>query len=489
MRVVTALLVLATAEAMEYNPATGVRRFLRPSVALLFKNSYTCGKSIMYLDDNDDLTPVDDELTPAPNGQNDDTQHKDEFRLEQGGETGLIFEARESTGIYGLSNETDAPQPADSDTHDDARKDAPKINADVYDVAAPDPAPSPSAHGESGTSSKTSGKKAFRKNAPRNAGTDSYADDDISLETLRERRQRTLMEEERERDKKKVERVPLPPRPFRDNLLKPFTRPGCIARIAMIAGAAFIPLLLATFFFALAFSREFSEQMKIENVKAFGAFFTCIWNDRVVFMLFSFLWGIFSLPVSFQIFIDTANGVDEIDEWPEFNFVGVIIDFLWILTLIVLAGIPGAALFTFLDVNYFIGFTLSSTILTPVFFLSCMQTDARFTLLTKEILVSFKNNLQSWLIFVGISFAFLFGMMALSLAAIGSVFVTHEGAKPSFVYAAVAAAILSIVFSFAPALYLRFLGRLAWIIEDDVRKREELKLEKENEGDEDTDEE
>ena len=170
----------------------------------------------------------------------------------------------------------------------------------------------------------------------------------------------------------------------------------------------------------------------------------------------------------------------------EFNFVGVIIDFLWILTLIVLAGIPGAAPFTFLDVKLLHRVHAEFDNSDPGLFV--MHADRRaFYLLTKR-----SRQLQEQsakLAHLCGNLIRVPGMMALSLAAIGSVFVTHEGAKPSFVYAAVAAAILSIVFSFAPALYLRFLGRLAWIIEDDVRKREELKLEKENEGDEDTDEE
>ena len=118
----------------------------------------------------------------------------------------------------------------------------------------------------------------------------------------------------------------------------------------------------------------------------------------------------------------------------------------------------------------------SATLLTPIFYLSCMQADARFTLLTKETLVSLKRNAKSWLIFTGISFAFLFGTMAISLAAIRCSIVTSNGESPaviSFSRAFVISLVLSLIFSFIPALYLRFLGRLAWIIEDDARKRDE----------------
>ena len=153
--------------------------------------------------------------------------------------------------------------------------------------------------------------------------------------------------------------------------------------------------------------------------------------------------------------------------------------FLWIFTLIILAGIPGAALFSFLGFNYLVGLTLSATLLAPIFYLSCMQSDARFTLLTKEVFISLKYNWRSWLIFTGISFAFLIGTIAISLVAVSSSVVTEEGAKISFIQAAIVAAILSLVLSFIPAFYLRFLGRLAWIIEDGARNRAELKLQEE----------
>ena len=134
-----------------------------------------------------------------------------------------------------------------------------------------------------------------------------------------------------------------------------------------------------------------------------------------------------------------------------------------------LGGTPGAFLFGVLGLHPLVGFALSGTVLTPFFFLGCMQKDALFYLATKETVQSLKRVGKSWLTFYFIAFAFLFGTVGLSLAAIGAV----VSAKGSASRAAFAAAIVSLIFSFVPALYLRFLGRLAWIIEDDVRRRAE----------------
>ena len=456
----------------------------------------------MKLNDNDDLKSVDDDLTPVddntesvPDNQNDLVRSHDGFLLEQGGEKGLTFEPKENAGIYALSSGDTAESDDDDQYQSSSQSDAPRLDSnvssdDVYGIVPPDPVPdlrpestraeveeSQTKKKDRDKKRKESRKRSFFSKKQTEESFPPPPDDDISIETLKARRQRAILEEELE--KSKAERTPLPARPFWDDLVKPFFSPGCAARLLMVAGAAFIPLLMATFFFSTALSRQIVADSQHSDVSSLVAFFRCLWEDRVVFMLFCFLWGIFSVPISFQIFIDTASGADEIDEWPDYSFLGGLMDFLWIAALIVLAGIPGAALFSFLGFNYLVGLTLSSTLLTPIFYLSCMQSDARFTLITKEVLVSIKTKWHCWLIFTGISFAFLFGTIAISLAAISSSVVTEEGAKISFIHAAVVAAVLSLVFSFIPALYLRFLGRLAWIVEDDARKRAELKLQEE----------
>ena len=436
----------------------------------------------------------DDELISVNDGSNDelapvsDESNDDDFRLQQGGESGLVFAPSESTGSYELSDANSYEGSSNQDAQKGSQTDGPRIeapesNADVYGLAEPDPTTPKDAESATPKSpiknSKPAGgkkkKKSFVEKFFGKTGVESFdssQEEDISLETLRERRERAMMEEEAQ-DRPKIERKPLPARPFWDDILKPFAKPSCIARLLMVAGAAVVPLLCATLFFSKILSIDVAKQMELDDVQMLTAFFRGLWHDRVIFLLFCFLWGVFSIPVSFQVFIDTANGADEIEDWPEYSFVGGLMDFLWLATLIMIAGIPGAALFSFFGFNHIVGLTLSATLLTPLFYLSCMQADARFTLLTKETVESLKRNAKSWLIFTGISFAFLFGTMAISLAAIRFSIATREGASISLSNAFIVAIILSFVFSFIPALYLRFLGRLAWIIEDDARKRVE----------------
>ena len=438
---------------------------------------------------DDDLIPVD-ERSNADEGLApvSDAPNADEFRLQQGGESGLVFAPSESTDVYGLGDATSYDGAANHDAQNGSQTDGPRIeapesDADVYGLAEPEPPTSEAAASSIPDSlsqkPKRVGKKkvSFKEKIFGKSGGDDFdssQEEDISLETLRERRERAMMEEEAQ-DRPKIERTPLPPRPFWDDILKPFAKPSCVARLLMVAGAAVIPLLCATLFFSKIISIDVAKQMELDDVQMLTAFFRGLWHDRVIFLLFCFLWGVFSVPVSFQVFIDSANGADEIEDWPEYSFVGGLMDFLWLATLILLAGIPGAAIFSFFGFNHVVGLTLSATLLTPIFYLSCMQADARFTLLTKETLASLKRNAKSWLIFTGISFAFLFGTMAISLAAIRCSISTKEGASISLTSAFIVSLVLSLLFSFIPALYLRFLGRLAWIIEDDARKREEEK--------------
>ncbi len=338
---------------------------------------------------------------------------------------------------------------------------APSSEPDVYGLAEPIPTPKPSP-----LPPKIDAPKPKKKKAARADETDASG---FSLEEIYERKRRER-EENGDDDYVRGERPTLPERPFIDRIMKPFRSISFLLRLGIISGLAFIPLFLATWLFSRHFSSVVAEMLtKNEELGALTAFFRCVWDDKVIFAIFCFGWGVFSIPHSFHIFTETAAGADEIDEWPEYNFIGGLGQFLWLTALTFLGGIPGAFLFGALGLHALVGFALSSTILTPFFFLGCMQTDALFGLATKETLASLKRVGRSWLNFYFIAFAFLFGTVGLSLAAIGAV----VSAKGSASRAVFAAAIVSLIFSFIPALYLRFLGRLAWIIEDDARRRAE----------------
>ena len=317
----------------------------------------------------DDLTPIDDDAsTPSPVEQPRDPGASNAsdagFRLQQEGEAGLVFEPSDSTDTYAISDGTTPPAESESsyDAQEGSGGDAPRIEApasddDVYDLAEPEPTPQTAPisgiapkFDAAKNANKTKKKSSFREKffGKKDDAFEPSPEDDVSVETLRARRQRALTEEEMQ-ERPKLERPPLPERPFWDDIFKPFSRPSCVARLLMVAGAAVVPLFLATLFFSKILSTGVAEELKHDEVQLLGAFFHCLWNDRVIFMLFCFLWGVFSVPVSFQVFIDTASGADEIEDWPEYSFVGGLMDFLWLATLILLAGIPGAAVFRFSD--------------------------------------------------------------------------------------------------------------------------------------------
>lgn len=423
----------------------------------------------------------------------------DQFKLQNDGQDGLRFvsEASNSSelGVYEMQSPNQTAE--DTRNQNGSANDAAPVAAptsassesDIYGVTEPTPEPQTTSESTSYRSEQRETKKSKRnKKKSKRYQEEDEQDNAVSLSELYERRQRENLQ--LNKGSQKGERRELPARPFWDAIFQPFFAPGFMARVAMITGAAFIPLLATTLFFSRALSHNVEEMLNAQkDLDAILAFFTCIWRDKVIFLTFCFLWGVFSIPMSIHVFVETANGADKIDEWPEYNFMAGLGQFLWLITLIGLAGIPGAALFSIFGLNTVVGFTFSATIFTPIFFLSCMQTDALFTLITKDIFRSLKRCRRSWMIFTGISFAFLFGTVGLSLAAIG------YAVDPSAVNAAeysvdftrsfIVALVVALSFSAIPILYLRFLGRLAWIIEDDVRKNQPLEEDEEEEEYED----
>lgn len=394
----------------------------------------------------------------------------DDSRLQADAQFGLKFVSQTTPDdVFALRSDDaplasapSTPNPNDGPT---VAPPAPSSEPDVYGLAEPIPTPpSPPSVPE-----VERNRRDQRERKPNSRGRDDAEKTEYSLEEIYERKRR---EREKNGDDEYVrgERIPLPARPFVDRIMKPFCSPSFLLRFGVISGLAFIPLFLATWLFSRHFSSVVAEMLtKNEELGALTAFFRCVWDDKIIFSLFCFGWGVFSIPHSFHIFAETSAGADEIDEWPEYNFVGGLGQFLWLTALVFIGGTPGAFLFGVLGLNPLVGFAFSGTILTPFFFLGCMQKDALFYLATKETVQSLKRVGKSWLNFYFIAFAFLFGTVGLSLAAIGAV----VSAKGSASRAVFAAAVISLIFSFIPALYLRFLGRLAWIIEDDVRRRAE----------------
>ena len=418
----------------------------------------------------------------------------DDSRLRADAQYGLKFESQTTPkDVFALRSD-DAPPasapPTPTSNPNDGPTVAPPVSSnepDIYGVAEPEldvyqlaePIPTPTQPTPTVAPPQNDAPKPKKKKKRPQTDFDDAEQTEYSLEEIYERKRRER-EEKGDDEYVRGERPELPARPFVDRIMKPFCSISFLLRLAIISGLAFIPLFLATWLFSRHFSHDVELLKEQQEIWALTAFFRCVWDDKIIFALFCFGWGVFSIPHSFHIFTETASGADEIDEWPEYNFVGGLGQFLWLTALVFIGGTPGAFLFGLLGLNPLVGFTFSGTILTPFFFLGCMQKDALFYLATKETVQSLKRVGKSWLNFYFIAFAFLFGTVGLSLAAIGAVVSAKGSASRAFL----AAAVISLIFSFIPALYLRFLGRLAWIIEDDVRRRAEEEAEADADADE-----
>ena len=415
------------------------------------------------------------DASQAQGGQASEENAK--FILKNDPQTGLHLDEGDSDDCYEISASQEAPEPP-TPPKPEIEEPAPGAD-DVYALAEPEPRPTPDqgiAPKELGGGVAPASSRAKSKKRAKNVENDE--EDDVSVDSLYERRRRALEEEEEQ--KLIVERDPLPPLPFLTNIFKPFRSAGFLARAGMIAGTIFVPLLIVAYIFTRVLSTNVAGSFaENPDASAWTAYWGSLWAARYFFIPFCFVWGIFAVPLSIQIFVDTASGADEINDWPEFSVVGAIGQFLWIACIVVLAGIPGAFLFPTLGADPFLGMVVSATILVPIFYLSCMQADELFALVTKDVALSLKRTFKSWCVFLGIGFLFLIGTLTISAFLLRGAVSPEDGEQVSFARVAINSAILAVFFSVIPSLYLRFLGRLAWIIEDDVRARMKEQVEKE----------
>ncbi|MBQ9873426.1 MAG: hypothetical protein IJM30_03090 [Thermoguttaceae bacterium] len=471
------------------------------------------------LNEDDGLSIVDDSQTPSDASSNE--SKSEEFKLQGDGQYGYRFvPAEQGGGGYEIGSGSASADASALAAQMGSANDAPTIAApksaedepDVYGLSTPESTPEsvPTSTGYTVMDlqrvvadkiDEKEGKKSERRYKPKKgkkveskkSGSqyDPFADESqVSIDDLYRRKQRDLALEPETPAASK--RAKLPERPFWDNLFAPFFSVQTLLRMCLITGAGFITLFPATHFMTRALSKQVSESLNSadRHLVALSDFLSCIWGDKIVLLLFCLVWGVFALPLLMHIFRETASGSDKFSEWPEYSFLGGLGQFAWILCLIGLGGLPGAVVFHLLGLNPSAGFALSATCLLPIFYLSCLQADALFVLLTKDVAKSLKYVASSWGCFFAISYAFLFGTIGYVLFMLW--FAVHDhvvgdvGEKQSLGKVALVALLLSLGLTWIPAIYLRLLGRLAWIIEDDIRERaqdEEL-LEKYEEAEE-----
>jgi len=275
-----------------------------------------------------------------------------------------------------------------------------------------------------------------------------------------------------------LEKSNLPKYPYFTRILCPFFSPSFVLRLLMLSVAALVPFYVGIWYFSRNTEKlnEFANSLMVgEAVQKDEAglveyaltrpkmekFLACLYEDRLFLFFVSWVWGVFAVPYFLQVFTATAAGDDRISEWPEMSMGNGIAQFLWLMLLVFCAGIPGWLLMKPFQLSE-AGFVAGTIFLTPIFFLASMEKDSYFTLMTRNVFRSLKKVWKYWRRFYLLSI-FLFFIGGGGFCAILWEVVWDDQDLFNVVTAAIAA---SILFSILPVLYLRFLGRLAWVIQD-----------------------
>ncbi len=307
----------------------------------------------------------------------------------------------------------------------------------------------------------------------------------LSVETLYERRknqerQRMFFDDVSSDDEtvepRHPERPKLPSYPFFRGILRPFLSPSFVLRISMLAFAALVPFYPGIWHFsrhsddmAEVFAQSASQANvpishweQLFQLPTINRFLGILFDDRLLLFFVSLVWGVFAVPYLLQVFTVTAAGDDRIEEWPDGGLLNGIVQFIWMAALVMIAGIPGWLLLRPFDWEE-VGFIAGTIFITPIFFLSSMESEHLFSLVTKGVLKSFLTTHRYWRRFYIVSILlFLLGVLAF-----GSIlwYVLEEvGTRQLRVI--IATVLSALLFSILPTLYLRYLGRLAWIIQD-----------------------
>lgn len=294
-------------------------------------------------------------------------------------------------------------------------------------------------------------------------------ENNFSLDDLYERknRQKSIMSEE-EYDDGQFERTELPRHPFWDRFFHPFFKIGFLFRFALLVLAAILPIFLVLFILiCLKIQRT---DIAGDPVTHSGGAILALDSYKLFFL--SFFWGILSFPYAVFILEGSAAADDDLAEWPEFSMLGAIGMLCRLGLLILTAAIPAGLLSSVLPLPAVWIFAGGGAILIPIFLLSTLNADSMFLLLTKDVLRSFRKNAGAWLKFYGVDFILVGISLALSYVAAEIIGNSGNRLGAAFIFS------LILAFSFSLIIYIfwRMLGRLAWIIDDTVRKDSEEDL-------------
>ena len=311
----------------------------------------------------------------------------------------------------------------------------------------------------------------------------------LSVETLYERRKNQerrkmlfdgVSAAEETVEPRHPERPKLPSYPFFGGILRPFLSPSFVLRISMLVFAALVPFYPGIWHFsrhsdemAEVFAQSASQTEvpishweQLLQLPTINSFLGILFEDRLWLFFVSLVWGVFAVPYLLQVFTVTAAGDDRIEEWPDGGLLNGIFQFVWMAALVLLAGIPGWLLLRPLDWEE-VGFIAGTIFITPILFLSSMESEHLFSLVTRGVFKSLFTVHRYWRRFYIVSIIlFLLGVLLFG----GILWYVLEDIGTRQLRVIIATILSALLFSVLPTLYLRYLGRLAWIIQDSVNR-------------------
>ena len=164
------------------------------------------------------------------------------------------------------------------------------------------------------------------------------------------------------------------------------------------------------------------------------------------------LWGIAATALLLAIVQDTAEGNDQIEDWPEPIFSDWAFDFLYIVDSFVVALLPGVVLYQILSATDLPrGMAVPGAVffLFPVVLLSMLEAGSPFVPVSSLVWGSLFSRWWAWLIFYLETAALLVGSLA--LAAVVFHFTGSWGVI-----------LIAIAWVWGLMVYFRLLGRVAW---------------------------
>jgi DNA-directed RNA polymerase subunit M/transcription elongation factor TFIIS len=217
----------------------------------------------------------------------------------------------------------------------------------------------------------------------------------------------------------------------------------------------------------------------------FGVVFTCLCPGMLVVIggmmgVVLVVGGLFFISDTFYTLFSctmVGNDLPDREDWNEFRLIEFGATFIWLLFLLSISLLPSYLLRVFFGLSGDLMSILllsggSVAIFFPIFFLSCIESNSGFVILSQETCRSLLCCVWGWVRFYFISFLLLTIFLAISFAIVSIANNTFANTTQELII--ITTSLITPIWTFFTILYSRFLGRLSWIIEESIKKRKQI---------------